>query len=79
MQGIRNHTDKYGDKFMEFPVRCFTCGSVIGDKYAKYTELLKEMKANEALDNLGVERYCCRRMFISYVDIMEDIVKYPRV
>ena len=76
MQGIRNHT---GDVAMEFPVRCFTCGAVIGDKYEKYTELLKEMKANEALDNLGVGRYCCRRMFVSYVDIMADIVKYPRV
>ncbi len=63
---------------MEFPVRCFTCGKVIGDLYEKYQTLLKEKTAEEALDFLNVERYCCRRMFVSHVDMINDIVRYSR-
>jgi len=64
---------------LEFPVRCFTCGSVIGHLYEDYKEATKEKKPDVVLDELGVERYCCRRMFLSHVDIIESILRYPRV
>ncbi len=64
---------------MEFPVRCFTCGSVIGHLYEDYKEAIKEKKPDMVLDELGVERYCCRRMFLSHVDIIESVLRYPRV
>jgi DNA-directed RNA polymerase subunit N len=64
---------------MEFPVRCFTCGGLIGHLYEKYKELLKGGKSEgEALDEMGVERYCCRRMFIVHVDMIGEVSKYPR-
>ncbi len=53
---------------IEFPVRCFTCGAVIGDLYERYKELCKSKSPKEALDELGIKRYCCRRMFLSHVD-----------
>lgn len=64
---------------MEFPVRCFSCGAVIGDLYEQYKTLSKERSSEAALNDLGVERYCCRRMFISHVEIIDKISKYPRV
>ncbi len=63
---------------MEFPVRCFSCGAVIGDLYENYKDLLKNKSADVALDELGVERYCCRRMFVSHVEVIDTISKYPR-
>lgn len=63
---------------MEFPVRCFTCGSVIGHFYQDYKKLAAEKTAEVAMDELGVHRYCCRRMFVSYVDIVDTIIRYPR-
>lgn len=63
---------------MEFPVRCFTCGSVIGHLYEQYKEEVKGKSVEVVLDELGVERYCCRRMFISHVDLLERAMKYPR-
>ena len=64
---------------MEFPIRCFTCGAPIGDLYEKYIEKLKEKKiSKQALDELGVTRYCCRRMFISHVDF-ETVRKYKKL
>ncbi len=62
---------------MEFPVRCFTCGSVIGDLYEDYKKLLPQ-GADKALDQLGITRYCCRRMFISHVELMDTINKYNK-
>ncbi|MEW6721730.1 MAG: DNA-directed RNA polymerase subunit N [Candidatus Micrarchaeota archaeon] len=64
---------------MEFPVRCFTCGGVIGHLYEQYKSALKDKKAGEALDELGLERLCCRRMFASHVDIVQNVLKYPRI
>jgi len=64
---------------MEFPIRCFSCGAVLGHLYEKYKEMVKVMPAGQALDELGVERYCCRRMFLSHVDLTEDVIQYPRI
>jgi len=59
------------------PVRCFTCGSIIGDKYEKFLRMVEEgMDPKDALDKLGVKRYCCRRMLLSHVDIIDDILMY---
>ena len=64
---------------MEFPVRCFTCGSVIGHLYEQYKGSLSDKKPDAVLDELGVDRYCCRRMFIGHVDIVQNVLRYPRV
>jgi DNA-directed RNA polymerase subunit N len=59
------------------PVRCFSCGQVIADKYEDYKKLIKEgKKPDEALDILGVEKYCCRRMLLTHVDTIDEIMKY---
>ncbi|VVC03338.1 DNA-directed RNA polymerase subunit N [Candidatus Bilamarchaeum dharawalense] len=64
---------------MEFPVRCFTCGSVIGHLYEPYKASVADKKPEATLDELGVDRYCCRRMFMSHVDIVPNVLRYPRV
>ncbi|MBU0531865.1 MAG: DNA-directed RNA polymerase subunit N [Candidatus Micrarchaeota archaeon] len=64
---------------MEFPVRCFTCGSVIGHRFDEYKSGIKEKTPDVVLDELGFDRYCCRRMFLSHVDIVQSILRYLRV
>ena len=55
---IHHHTPK-----MIIPVRCFTCGKVIGNKWETYLYLLQaDYSEGDALDELGLRRYCCRRM-----------------
>lgn len=62
---------------MIIPIRCFTCGKVIGNKWDAYLELLeKDVSVSEALDYLNLRRYCCRRMLISHVDLIEMLLKY---
>lgn len=79
---------------MIIPVRCMTCGKVVGDKWRHYEREVRRLKEArgislehntyyqgadmvtsgktpecEVLDNLGLERYCCRRMLLSHIDL----------
>ncbi len=61
----------------DFPVRCFSCGAVIGHLYEKYLEMLKNGKTpKEALDTLGIERYCCRRMFLTHKSVIKEFARF---
>lgn len=62
---------------MIIPIRCFTCGKVVGDKWETYITLLQsEYAEGDALDHLGLRRYCCRRMILSHVDLIEKLLNY---
>jgi DNA-directed RNA polymerase subunit N len=62
---------------MIVPVRCFTCGKVIADKYDEYVERVsKKENPEKVLDELGLDRYCCRRTIFSHVDLMDEVMKY---
>ena len=46
---------------MIIPVRCFTCGKVVGSAYPEYVKRVKMgEEPQKVLDDLGFERYCCR-------------------
>ena len=59
------------------PVRCFTCGKVIS---TVWEEFKRRRDAGEdlakVLTELGVERYCCRRMLLSHKEIIDDLNPY---
>ncbi|VDL59809.1 unnamed protein product [Hymenolepis diminuta] len=62
---------------MIIPIRCFTCGKVIGHCWEPYLNLLeKEYTEGDALTELGLKRYCCRRMLLSHVDLVDELLKY---
>lgn len=62
---------------MIMPIRCFTCGKVVADKWEEFSSRVKAgEEPKKILDELGISRYCCRRMFISHVDVIDDILKY---
>jgi len=81
---------------MIIPVKCFTCGMVIANKYRYYQEQVRKKKfakkenkefididkvlyltkefvdktpEGEVLDELNMKKMCCRRHFLTHVDI----------
>ena len=81
---------------MIIPVKCFTCGMVIADKYRFYLEEVRKKKLakrgnsqsididkvvyltkefhektpeGDVLDELNIRKMCCRRHFLTHVDI----------
>ncbi len=62
---------------MIIPIRCFTCGKLIANKWVEYEDLTKDSDVDKknVLNKLGFKRYCCIRMFISHVDLINIITK----
>ena len=87
---------------MIIPIRCFTCGTVIADKWNPFIELIMEKKNDSkkpvngsdldieyikitddgsieksvegvAMDELGLHKYCCRRMFLGNAHLISYI------
>lgn len=76
---------------MIIPVKCFTCGKVLADKYNYYKVKVRELKLSKdmdidkvvyltqenvkktpegiVMDDLGLNKMCCRRHMLSHVDI----------
>lgn len=62
---------------MIVPVRCFTCGKVLANKWETYLGLLRaDYTERDALDELSLKRYCCRRMMLTHVDLIEKLLHY---
>lgn len=67
------------------PIKCFTCGNVLADKYNYYTNKISEKKNLEVtyatkndftkttegkiLDDLGLNNICCRRHILTHVEL----------
>lgn len=74
---------------MIIPIRCFTCGNVIASKYEKYKYLINKNKEcnilsidqkkktnncfKNAMEKVGLKRYCCKRHILGHLSILEDI------
>ncbi|HHI30619.1 DNA-directed RNA polymerase subunit N [Methanosarcinales archaeon ex4484_138] len=60
------------------PVRCFTCGKVIGSVWDEYKRRVdgEDEDAGRVLDDLGVDRYCCRRMLLTHVGLVDVLSPY---
>ena len=62
---------------MMIPIRCFTCGTLIGDKFSIFQDRVKSGDdSGKVLDDLGLKRYCCRRMMISSVDVIDQVLPF---
>jgi DNA-directed RNA polymerase I, II, and III subunit RPABC5 len=50
---------------------------IIGNKWEAYVNLLNQnFSGKTALDVLGLRRYCCRRMLLTHVDLIEKLLAY---
>ncbi len=62
---------------MIIPVRCFSCGKVVGQQYEEFkAKVAQGEKPEKVLDDLGITRYCCRRTIFAQADLIGDILKY---
>ena len=62
---------------MLVPVRCFSCGNLIADRFDDFRDRLRKgEEPQQVLDELGYKRYCCRRMILASVDLMDQVLPY---
>jgi len=59
------------------PVRCFTCGNLVSDKFEEYQNKVKSgEEPAKVLDSLGIKRYCCRRMLLTTVETIQQVLPF---
>jgi DNA-directed RNA polymerase subunit N len=62
---------------MIIPIRCFTCGKVIASYYEQYVQQMESgEEPKKILDDLGLKRYCCRRMLVSHIDLIDEALPF---
>ena len=60
-----------------FPVRCYTCNTLIGHKYSEWVKRVStEESKRDILDSFDFKLMCCRRMFLTHVHTITDIIQY---
>lgn len=67
-----------GDLHM-FPVRCFSCNTYLMDMWVRF--IAENNRGNYApfFKLHGINRICCRRMFLTHSSIVEDIKMYSNI
>ena len=64
---------------MTIPIRCFSCGKPIAHLYEQYTERIKKGEdGKKVLDELGLDRYCCRAMMLGHVDLIDIAAQFKK-
>ena len=64
---------------MIIPIRCFSCGKPIGHLWEEFKERTAQGEASKkVLNEIGLERFCCRVMFLGQTDTLELISKFKK-
>ena len=62
---------------MIIPVRCFSCGGVIAHKWEEFNAIISAgEELSVALDQIGLKRYCCRRMYVGHIDLITEVAPF---
>jgi len=64
---------------MIIPMRCMSCGKPIAHLWKEFKErTAKGEEAKKVLDELGLERYCCRAIFLGHEDFLDLVSKFKK-
>jgi DNA-directed RNA polymerase subunit N len=62
---------------MIIPIRCMTCGKPVGHLWKAYqSETRKGKAARGVMDTLGLQRYCCRSLFLTHKDLVPEVGQF---
>jgi len=60
-------------------IRCISCGKPIAqlwEPFKERTEAGEEPK--KVMDDLGLERYCCRSQFMGHIDLIDEVARFKK-
>ena len=61
------------------PIRCFSCGKPLAHLWEEYKKRIDSGEdAGKVLDELGVDRYCCRAVFLGHADMLPEVAKFKK-
>jgi DNA-directed RNA polymerase subunit N len=64
---------------MIIPIRCFSCGKPLAQLWKEYKEKMANKEdPKQTLDDLGLDRYCCRAAFLGQAEMVELVNKFKK-
>ena len=64
---------------MIIPIRCFSCGKPIAHLWEDYKKRVENGETpKKVLDELELERFCCRSMFLGQSDLIELTSRFKK-
>lgn len=64
---------------MLIPICCFSCGKPVAHLYEEFKDrTTKGEDPKKVLDDLGLDRYCCRAMFMGHVDLLDTVTRFKK-
>ena len=64
---------------MIIPIRCWSCGKPIGQLWEQYLDKVNAgEERKKVLDEIKLERYCCRAMFLGHVDLIDTVAQFKK-
>jgi len=64
---------------MIIPIRCFSCGKPVGHLWEEYQDAIKNgADPKKTMDKLGLDRYCCRALFLGHVDLLDTVARFKK-
>jgi len=63
---------------MIVPIRCQSCGKPLAHLWEQFQAKIKKEKIKDVLDELKIERYCCRAKFMGTVENSDISSKFRR-
>ena len=62
---------------MIIPIRCFSCGGLIAHKWDEFNDKVSAgIEVSQAMDEVGLDRYCCRRMYLGHVELIHEAAPF---
>ena len=64
---------------MIIPIRCMSCGRPVAHLWESFKDRAEKGESKkDVLDELGLERYCCRALFLGHIDLLDEIAQFKK-
>jgi len=64
---------------MIIPIRCWSCNKPVGHLWETFQDKINAGEERKAvLDELKLERYCCRAIFLGHVDLVDTTAQFKK-
>ncbi len=64
---------------MIIPIRCWSCAKPIGHLWEDFkNRVAKGEDRKKVLDELNIDRYCCRAMMLGQIDLIDTVAEFKK-
>lgn len=64
---------------MMIPIRCMSCGKPVAHLWEEFKERVAHgEERKKVMEDLGLERYCCKALFMGHIDLIDTAAQFKK-